>query len=202
MARVSLEFRVVDENGAELYQGIVDDLPGDVWEAYAKNAKELMPERREKAWAAMLVSHIRNVARRGKRAFILSDIDEGAADAVGELFARMNISFTGIMARLFASAETGKLHVLNYVRREKDERKPGDMHMVLVTGYENDWWDELAKSAQKMPSILDINRRMSGEELLSEILMRTSAIKVEVTHVESAKTSDKRSGDERVEGQS
>lgn len=178
MSRVSLDLRVVDENGAEIAAASLDDLPGDVWQQYAKNAQEMMPERGPKAWAAMVVSHVRNIARRGKRAFILSDIDEAAADAVGELFARMNISFTGAMARLFASGETGKLHIINFTRRDKDDRGPGEMHFLIVTGFEDAWWADLDKAAQKTPSVVYPGERMRGEELLSELLMHVGEVEV------------------------
>lgn len=170
-----IRLSIIGDDGKPKEEHDIKDIPNDVLSSYIKAAKRLLPERGDSAWAAYLANCMLNIIKHTHRAFVLTDIPISNYDAVIDLLNGMKISFSGLMNRMFASAGTNRLHIVNYVLVDEETREPSkvrvdNMRYVILTGMDDSWWSKYEEAASKIPSVLDPKSKMTPIELIAILL--------------------------------
>lgn len=150
----------------------------DTFNAFFKNAKALMPEQGKDAWGAYLAGQMKNVAKNGDAMFVMSGIPREAIDNIGIMMSQMKVDFTGLMARMFASAITDRFHVLAFNRLDDDgsikAQSAAKLHYFILTGLDDAYVASLEGKIKGagLKSLNNKDEDMSIEEFLSVVVDR------------------------------
>jgi hypothetical protein len=161
-----------ERDGEVLETKYIEKCPQEEWDKFFDNAKKILPERGKEAWAAYLIGQIRNVAQKGHRMFVMTDIPEEAINGISQVLQDMKINFSGLMARMFASSMSDRLKIINFaklkdveieqpngkikIEQRADKVDPRDMHFIVITGLDDSMWSPLDTASKKLPSVYKV----------------------------------------------
>lgn len=142
-ASKTISFSFVASGGKGKGSATVDGIPADLWERFVERAAEIMPERGENAWAAVLSEVIANIGGGGNtHTLILTDIPVEAVNALNETATSVDETADSLIAKLYLFAQGNSLHI---VKMLDNQRQPA--HLMMLYGIPQRHWDAWAKLA-------------------------------------------------------
>ena len=149
-ASKTISFSFVATGGKGKGSATVDGIPDDLWARFVERAAEIMPERGNDAWAAVLSEVIANVGGGGQtHTLILTDIPMAAVDALNETAASVEETADSLVAKMYLFASGNALHVVKMI---DEQRQPS--HLMMLYGIPQRHWDawtKLAAMAKETP---------------------------------------------------
>lgn len=126
----------------------IDNIPESLWASFVERAKEAMPEKGDRAWAAFLCEAIASIVDGKTRTFIMTDIPNDAEKKHRDVCEEANTTPDRLFANTLLAAQAGRFHLVNF-------NTPGDgAHYLTIANIPAQaWagWTAIAAQAGKTP---------------------------------------------------
>lgn len=141
---VNLELITNSEQDGNTFR--ITGIPTGVWTEFRKQAKKLLPDKKN-AWSSFITEAIASICSGKSKTFILTDIPNQAHTMFNEICEQVGLREDQVIASLYRSASTDKLHVLRIrVDDEPEEQK----HVLVTMGVPEEAWAGWTKFASSM----------------------------------------------------
>lgn len=121
----------------------IDGIPESLWKQFWERSQELMPEKGENAWSAVLCEAIASICDGSTHTFIMTDIPADAKRAFDETCKEANSREDQVIAQAYKAAMLGKLHLLKI----RDPEQEDNTHTMIVIGLPDKAWQGWEKIA-------------------------------------------------------